>query len=128
MAVTDAMMIGENCGTRKSPMITSTANSAPATGALKIAAMPAAAPQPTSVRSRRSPTRRNCPSTEPVPAPICTIGPSEPAEPPEPIVSVDAIAFTIGTRGRMRPPRVATAAMTSGTPCPFASEAKRQMM
>ncbi len=51
VAMTDAMTMGLNSDTPKSPRMISTANRAPATGALKVAAMPAAAPHPTSVRS-----------------------------------------------------------------------------
>ena len=62
---------------------------------------------------------------EPIAEPICTIGPSRPADPPNPIVSDEAITLTVTTRLRMCPPRVANAVMTSGTPCPFASRANR---
>ena len=43
--------MGESCATAKLPTTTSAAKSAPAMGALKVAATPAAAPQPTMVRS-----------------------------------------------------------------------------
>jgi hypothetical protein len=39
--------------------------------------------------------------------------------------SADASDLTIATCGRMRPPFSATANITSGTPCPRASRAKR---
>ena len=39
--------------------------------------------------------------------------------------NADAKDFTIGTCGRIRPPRRLTAYITSGTPCPRASGAKR---
>ncbi len=57
--------------------------------------------------------------------PICTIGPSRPTEPPEPMEIAEARDLMTATLGRMRPPRRATACMTSGTPCPFASLAKK---
>ena len=63
--------------------------------------------------------------TEPSAEPICTIGPSRPTEPPEPMHTADASDFTIGTCGRIRPPSRLTAYITSGTPCPRASGAKR---
>ena len=50
VATTEEITIGVNWLTAKWPTITSAANSAPAMGALKVAEMPAAAPQPTSVR------------------------------------------------------------------------------
>ena len=75
----------------------------PAMGALKVAAMPAAAPQATSVRTRSSEKRSNCPTVEPSAEPTWTIGPSRPAEPPAPMVSDEASTLTAATRGRMRP-------------------------
>ncbi len=65
---------------------------------------------------------------EPRAAPTCTIGPSRPAEPPLPIQTADAAIFATTTRGRIRPPRNAMACMTSGTPCPLASLAKKAMI
>ena len=62
---------------------------------------------------------------EPIAAPIWTIGPSRPAVPPKPMVIDEAMTFTPTTRVRILPPRVAKAVITSGTPCPFASLAKR---
>ena len=65
------------------------------------------------------------PCTEPSAEPIWTIGPSRPTEPPEPMHSAEASDFTIGTCGRIRPPWRLTANITSGTPWPRASGAKR---
>jgi hypothetical protein len=107
------------------PTTTSAAKSAPAIGALKVAETPAAAPQPTMVRICEAGTRRICPRVEPSAEPICTIGPSRPTEPPEPIDTAEARALIATTRLRITPPRSATAAITSGTPCPFASRAKK---
>ena len=71
-------------------------------------------------------TRRSSwPVTEPSAEPICTIGPSRPTEPPEPMQIAEASDFTTGTCGRIRPPCRLTAYITSGTPCPRASGAKR---
>ena len=56
----------------------------------------------------------------PAPDPICTIGPSRPTDPPPPMHSALARAFTTATCGRIRPPLRATATITSGTPCPRA--------
>jgi hypothetical protein len=58
-ATTDEITIGLNCETAKSPRMISAAKSAPAIGALKVAEMPAAAPQPTTVRSCRAGMRRS---------------------------------------------------------------------
>ncbi len=49
MANTEEIIIGPIAATLKSPSITSLANTAPAIGALNVAAIPAAAPQATKV-------------------------------------------------------------------------------
>ena len=107
------------------PMRTSIENTAAAIGALNVAAIPPAAPHVTSVRTSFAVRCVHCPTVDPMADPICTIGPSRPAVPPNPIVSEDAMTFTLTTRLRMWPPRVASAVMTSGTPCPLASRANR---
>jgi len=121
VATTDEITMGLNWLTAKSPMITSTAKSAPPMGALNVAAMPAAAPQPTMVRRWRGGARRIWPMVEPMAEPICTIGPSRPTDPPEPMVTAEATVRTATVRDRMTPPRTAAASITSGTPCPLAS-------
>ena len=70
--------------------INSMAKKTPASGALKVAAMPPAAPQATSSRSRRSSSPSSWPSDEPSAEPICTIGPSRPTDPPPPMHSAEA--------------------------------------
>ena len=102
----------------------SMANRAPAMGALNVAAIPAAVPQATNVRKREPVTLRTCPRLDPMAEPICTIGPSRPTEPPEPIDTAEAKTLAIITRGRMAPPRSTMDSMTSGTPWPLASRAK----
>ena len=97
-------------------------------GALNVAEMPAAAPHATSVRTIGAGARAICPSADPIAEPIWTIGPSRPQLPPKPIDVADASALTAITRGRMMPPRNATASITSGTPWPFASGANRDAM
>ena len=61
---------------------------------------------------------------DPMADPIWIIGPSRPAVPPKPMVVAEAAILTSTTRGRIRPPAVARAVMTSGTPWPRASRAK----
>ncbi len=100
------------------------AKNAPANGVLKVAEMPPAAPQATSRRTRSVFRRSSCASADPVAEPIWTMGPSRPTEPPPPMHNADASALTTVTWGAMRPPRRATAYITSGTPCPRASGAK----
>ena len=56
---TDDRITGANVLIAKSPRIISREKITPAMGALKAAAIPAAAPQPTKVRSRLAETRKN---------------------------------------------------------------------
>ncbi len=125
LAVTEAITTMPNDSVLKSRRISSIAKNTPASGALNVAAMPPAAPQATSTRIRSSLTRTTRPSVEPSAEPICTIGPSRPTDPPPPMHSADASALTAATCGAIRPPRRATAYITSGTPCPRASFAKK---
>ncbi len=71
----------------RSSISTSRVKSMPAIGALKMPAIPAAAPQPTSIISIRGDIRNTRPRLEPMAAPVNTIGPSAPTEPPKPIVT-----------------------------------------
>ena len=125
LAVTEASTTMPNDSAVKSRRISSIAKNTPASGALNVAAMPPAAPHATSTRIRSSATRTVRPSVEPSAEPICTIGPSRPTEPPPPMHSAEASDFTTATCGAIRPPRRATAYITSGTPWPRASRAKR---
>ena len=56
---TDEMTTGPKDDAPNPPRITSAAKKAPAIGALKVAAIPAAAPQPTQIRSRGEDSRSN---------------------------------------------------------------------
>ena len=96
--------------------VSSNAKNTPAIGALNVAEMPPAAPHATSSRSSDSGTRMIWPASDPSAEPICTIGPSRPTEPPEPMQTAEASDLTIGTCGRIRPPSLLTASITSGTP------------
>ncbi len=124
-ATNDERTTTPNDSASKSRRISSSPKKTPAIGALKVAEIPPAAPQATSTRRRDSATRVIWPSVEPSAEPICTIGPSRPTEPPEPMQSAEASDLTTATCGRIRPPRSATAIITSGTPCPRASRAKK---
>ena len=101
--------------------ITSRAKKTPAIGALKIAAMPAAAPAASSSFTFSSESPSDWATFEPIAAPMWMIGPSLPAEPPEPIVSAEAIGLKMAMCGRTRPPAVSTASITSATPGPRTS-------
>ena len=70
----------------RSIISTSMAKSIPAIGALNIAATPAAAPLPTSIIRICGGIRNMLPRLEPMAAPVLTIGPSAPTDPPNPIV------------------------------------------
>lgn len=126
-ATIDDSMIVKIPSTESSRRISSTAKNTPVMGALKVAEMPPAAPQATSTRSRFSGMRTHWPKPDASAAPICTIGPSRPTDPPVPMHSAEARAFTTVTCGRIRPPFSATAIMTSGTPWPRASRANREI-
>jgi len=117
--------MGLNVARPKSPRMISRANMEPAMGALKVAAMPAAAPQPTRVRILSAETLRICPMVDPMADPICTMGPSLPTEPPVPMQMAEAKDFITTSRFLMSPLLRATASITSGTPCPLASPAKK---
>ena len=70
----------------RSSIITSSVKTIPANGALNIAAMPAAAPQPSIRVSVLMSTPKKRPTFEPIAAPVSTIGASAPTDPPNPIV------------------------------------------
>ena len=101
------------------------AKMAAAMGASSMAATPPAAPHVTSRRTLGRAGRVQPATVEPMAEPICTSGPTRPAAPPNPMVSDAATTLTATIRLRTCPPRVASAVITSGTPCPFASGANR---
>jgi len=103
-AVTDASTTAPNAPAAKSASSSSRAKNTPAIGALNVAAIPPAAPQATSARTRDSGSLRVCASQDPRAEPICTIGPSRPTDPPEPIQIAEASALTTATRPLIRPP------------------------
>ncbi len=89
-AVIDAISSGITDTVVRSSISTSSVKSMPAIGALNIPAMPAAAPQPTRIISVRGDIRNHEPTFEPMAAPVYTIGPSAPTEPPKPMVIDEA--------------------------------------
>ena len=82
-----------------SPRIISRAKNIPASGALKVAAIPPAAPQAIRILVLSSGSFNSCPSVDPRAELICTIGPSLPTDPPEPIHMDEARAFIAATPG-----------------------------
>ena len=73
-------------------MRTSIVNSKPAMGALKMPAIPAAAPQATSMASVCGGSLNACPRLLPMAAPVNTMGPSAPTDPPKPMVNDEAMS------------------------------------
>ena len=90
VAVTAAVRIGSSDAMLKSTISTSSVNTSPAMGALKMPAMAAAAPQPTSRISFFLSMPNSRPRLEPIAEPVSTIGASAPTDPPKPMVIADA--------------------------------------
>ncbi len=124
-AVTAERMVAKMASSENSRRTISNPKKSPVRGALNVAAIPPAAPQATMIRRRDSDIRTTWPRLDARADPIWTIGPSRPTEPPVPMQIAEARALTIETWGRIRPPFSATASITSGTPWPRASRAKR---
>ena len=70
---------------------TSSTNTKPAIGALKMPETAPAAPHPTRSISVRCSNRKMLPKFEPMAEPVSTIGASAPTEPPKPMVMALAI-------------------------------------
>ena len=92
------------------------AKKAPASGALKAAATPAAVPAAASIRTHRlgKPIRR--PASEAVEAPSSAMGPSGPTEPPPPMVRAAATTLAVAARGAIAPSLRRADQMTPATP------------
>ena len=86
-ANTAAITMGMKVRSERSRRTTSSVKKIPVSGALNTAASPAADPQPTSVVMRVGSSRNTRPTTLAKVAPMVTIGPSGPADPPETIVA-----------------------------------------
>ena len=124
LEMTAAMTIGAKVLSEKSLRSTSRQKKTPAIGALKMDAIPAAAPQPTNVPMWSRFALIFWPTVEPAVAPIWMIGPSAPELPPEPTVKTLASTLMTPTRSGIFPPRLMSATSTCGTPWPLASAAK----
>ena len=95
--VTAARLVAHRASSENSRSTISNPKNSPVTGALNVAAIPPAAPHATMIRNRFSDIRTRCPSVEAKAAPIWTIGPSRPTDPPVPMQIADASALTIDT-------------------------------
>jgi len=96
----------------RSPTTSSMVKVTAAMGALNAAAMPAAAPTGKRRRRLRGETPTTRPSMLAMPAQICTVGPSRPSDPPEPICNEPTTNLPTASRNRRRRPRCANAALT----------------
>ena len=94
---------GRKVRTLTSGIMSSMANITPPIGVLKVAAMPAPAPAPTSVMRCQGAIAMTCPAVDPKDEPIWMIGPSRPTAAPVPMDKADANDFTAATTGRITP-------------------------
>ena len=99
---TEAITIGVKVRSEKSRSKISRTKKMPAIGALNTEAIPAAAPQPSSVAVFWGLIRRSWPTFDPTADPIWMIGPSAPADPPEPIVQMADTHLAMATRNLIR--------------------------
>src|SRR6185437_6668288 len=117
VATTDAHTTGANKFMEKFPSTISDANTAPEIGALYAAAIPDAAPHPTSMRNRYGGHFAICPHFDASVAESCTMPPSRPIEPPVPIVTSDERNFIKPVRNGSRPSPATTTSSKLLVPC-----------
>lgn len=95
----------------------SSANRTPATGALNVAAIPAATPQAIKTRIFPLETLNSCPINPPIaPPPSWAMGPSCPADPPNPSVIQEPSVFAIISLGFSSTPLKFTFSRNCGKP------------
>jgi hypothetical protein len=110
-AVTGTVLRGRHSNSKSS-----TASRMEASGELKVAAIPPAAPE-TSRILRSSAVRCRCwARIEPSAPPVMMIGPSAPNGPPVPMLIAAEIGFSTATFGSTRLPWVRIASIASGMP------------
>ena len=85
--------------------------------------MPDPIPIETAIRPSSGDRSRTRVSSEPNPALICAVGPSLPPDPPDPIVSADAMSLITTARSRIFLGFLCTASIAASVPCPSASGA-----
>ena len=90
-AVTLLISNGSSEAMVRSSISTSSVNTSPAIGALKMPATAPAAPQPTSSISVRCSILNIEPRFDPMAEPVSTIGASAPTDPPKPMVMPEAM-------------------------------------
>ena len=107
--------------------MTSRAKKAPASGALKAEAMPAAVPAAARWRIEDRRSRSPRPMMLAADAPSSAIGPSGPTEPPPPIVSAADVVAARAGRGAMVPSPWRVDQMTPATPWPVGVRPSRDI-
>ena len=107
-------------GAWRSPRISSSVKNTAAMGVLNAAANAAAALMGTSARMERGLKPRRRPSVEPIPAPICTEGPSRPRARPLASVVAQQMNLPRAVRNGMMPSLRNSAALVCGIPLPRA--------
>jgi len=118
VATATAATTGMKLRGRHSNSSSSTASSAAASGELKVAAIPPAAPATSKVLRSSAESRKAWARIEPMAPPVMMIGPSAPKGPPVPMLTAADTGFSTATRGATRLPPVRIASIASGMPCP----------
>src|SRR5690606_10423840 len=98
-----------------------------ASGAPKVAAMPAAAPLASRILRSDGDTSTSCPSSDPSAPPVTMMGPSAPKGPPVPMAIAADSGLATAVRGSTRLDRRRTASIASGMPWPLMIGAQRAM-
>src|SRR5690606_5150567 len=116
VAITEEKTSGANRFIEMLPSTINEANTAPAIGALYAAAIPDAAPQPTSNRNRYGGQCAHCPSFDASVAVIWVIPPSRPIDAPVPMLISDDAACTSPLRIGNRPSPATTTSSILAVP------------
>lgn len=117
-AIDAAMARGTKARVENSNSRSSKANRTDASGAPKVAAIPAAAPAASRILRSAGETSSTWPRREPKAPPVTMIGPSAPKGPPVPIAMAADSGFATAVLGAIRLCRVSTTSIASGMPCP----------
>ncbi|BBY24072.1 hypothetical protein MSTO_42770 [Mycobacterium stomatepiae] len=116
VAIATALATGTRLRGRNSKSSNSTANTMDASGALKVAAMPPAAPEASRIFRSSAVRCRNWDTTEPIAPPVMTIGPSAPNGPPVPMLMAAEMGFSTATLGSTRLLPIRITSIVSGMP------------
>jgi hypothetical protein len=116
LATLAATTSGSNARVENSKRSSSIASTTDASGAPKVAAIPAAAPDASRILRSLGDTFTTWPTKEPSAPPVTMIGPSAPKGPPVPIAIAAETGLATAVRGEIRLWLVRTASMASGMP------------